>query len=228
MAGAAQPRDVHPSGPQPGAKELVAGRAPQIEAQPLPPEEPPGRFRMVGEPLDQLATDLVAAGTDAGADGRHEIVGLRPVGVLEGRHRRQHHAGGGAAPAAVDRRHRTRPRIGQQHRHAVGDPHGKANGRVVADENVAFELLVGQVRRQRPCDSDDPGAVHLAQPYEPPVDQADGGVHLAPGGVGLGGRAAKRERARGEQMRRPSEERSAPERRPPGFIGPDELTTRVW
>ena len=73
--------------------------------------------------VEHRLADFVAAGTDAGADGRDEIRGIASKLLRHRLNGRRRDARTGAAPAGMNRRCRSAAGICDENRHAVGDLH---------------------------------------------------------------------------------------------------------
>ena len=86
--------------------------------------------------LRHVGVGLEAAGADAGADGRQEVLGVRAVGGGHSLHRLFGDAQGGAPPAGVDRPHRLLDRVIEQDHDAVGGENEQGQAGDVGDQAV--------------------------------------------------------------------------------------------
>jgi hypothetical protein len=165
-----------------------------------------------GEGIDELGADLVTASADARSDGRDEIgrtcgeFACQRVDGRDGRARRC------SAPARVDRRHRARPAVGYQQRHAVGGAHGDGDIPGVRHDDIRLGTSVrnGLSRHDR----HDGAAMHLGELHDARRPHRAGHVALA--------RRRQLQLTRREEVRRHLLERTASKRGAPAFGRPVE------
>src|ERR1700687_2351443 len=93
-------------------------RCPQVE--PLLTVRPREQARSIGERLDYVLTDGVAARTNSRADSRDDVPWVAAQSIAHGFDRRARGAHRAAAPTGVDCRHYALLGVGQQDRRAVG------------------------------------------------------------------------------------------------------------
>ena len=97
-----------------GERQLVARCAPQIQMRLRVAGKPPRRLRVRPKMGGEIGTDLVAAWTDARADGRDEVFGIRTVSRRQGANSDGDRTRGCPLPAGMNGRNRASSAIREE------------------------------------------------------------------------------------------------------------------
>jgi cold shock CspA family protein len=161
------------------------------------------RNSVIGERFEKLATGTKVRFAEEDGQG------------VNGRRR---DTGRGSSPSGVHGRHRPRPRVAKQQRHAIGDLHGQDIARGGRDQRIRVRRCCVTWVSAAAHDANGP-AMDLLDPLQRANVAADGVDGLDPRGALLLERA-QLQLLRGEQVLRDPTERLAAERFAPSLTAP--------
>lgn len=161
----AQPAHMYLQRGNPGAEELVACSAPEIEVRLLIARKPGRCLRVTREMSGQVMAYLVAARTNARTDGGGDVFGARSISrpqCADGHDRR---TSGRSPPAGVNCCHSAGSMVGEEDWNTVRYLHRERKRAIIGDGDIRLRIARFSAPRL-----DYVGAVHLAH--------ARDGVHL--------------------------------------------------
>lgn len=99
------------------------------------------------EPVSDIAANLIAAGADGRADGRHEVGGTTPEFPGERPDRRSRYAGRKATPSGMRAGHGARAGVGEEQRNAVGRLDGQSERVIAGHDDVGLRAAAADILR---------------------------------------------------------------------------------